>query len=375
MNTTRPIDEVAVKGYKSIRDQIDIRLDSLNVFVGANGSGKSNLVSLFRLVADIVDQRLRYRVAKEGGPDRLLHQGSKVTPSMGAFFKFGTNGYGFRLEPTAGNTLMLADEAIYWEGNVWSIPAEQRFLSLGSGLEESKLREAYEEEEARNAKGILHFVYPSVKSWTVYHFHDTSESAELKKRQWIRDSGRLFPDAANLAPLLFRLRTQEPRAYQMIRNIVRLAVPYFEDFEVDPLVDNPEQTELRWRQSGSEYTFHASQLSDGSLRLMCLVLALLQPNPPRTIIIDEPELGLHPYALTLVAGLAKQASLRAQVILCTQSPTLLNEFEPAEVIVTEHRDGTSKFERLDPVRLASWLEDFSLGQLWQKNVIGGGPGR
>jgi predicted ATPase len=133
--------------------------------------------------------------------------------------------------------------------------------------------------------------------------------------------------------------------------------------------------QLEWRQKDSDYPFLASHLSDGTLRFICLATALLQPSPPATMVFDEPELGLHPFALTLLANLFEVAARRTsqQVIVSTQSAPLVNEFEPEDVIVVERAEGESVFRRLDSAKLSGWLEDYTLGELWQKNVFGGGP--
>jgi predicted ATPase len=133
--------------------------------------------------------------------------------------------------------------------------------------------------------------------------------------------------------------------------------------------------QLEWRQKDSDYPFLASHLSDGTLRFMCLATALLQPSPPATMLFDEPELGLHPYALTLLANLFKQAAkgTSQQVIVSTQSAQLVNEFEPEDIVVVERTQGESVFGRLESAKLSGWLEDYTLGELWQKNVFGGGP--
>jgi len=375
MKAPRSLDVLSVEGFKSLRRVEELQFRALNVIIGANGAGKSNLVSLFRLLADLVEGRLQYSVAKAGGPEALLHLGSKVTPSLSARFGFGTNGYGFQLEPTATNQLIFTDEAIYWRGDFYKVAPNRQATSIGRGHQESKLREVFDADQNARGKGVVSYVYPSVRGWIVYHFHDTSETAGLKRRQDLADSMRLARDGANLAPLLNRLRVQHPNIYTTLRNTVRLAIPFFDDFEVDPLLDNPSQTELRWRQTSSDYRFHASQLSDGTLRFICLATALLQPFPPPTLIVDEPELGLHPYALTLLAGLVKQACTRTQVVLCTQSAQLLSEFTAEDVIVARHEDGASHFDRLDAASLASWLEDYTLGELGQKNLLGGRPSR
>ena len=223
-------------------------------------------------------------------------------------------------------------------------------------------------------KGIA--VRDAVSSWTVYHFHDTSSLAPMRRDQSLRDYERLRPDAANIAAFLLHLKETKPGNYELIRDTVRLIAPFFDDFALRPQTKGPnELVRLEWQQKGSDFPFQPYQLSDGTLRFICLATALLQPNLPATVVIDEPELGLHPDAISILAGLIESAAERTQVIITTQSVTLVDCFEPQQIIVVNRRDGRSEFERLDPHALSAWLEDYSVGELWQMNVVRGGPVR
>jgi predicted ATPase len=198
--------------------------------------------------------------------------------------------------------------------------------------------------------------------------------AGVRLQKPINDNEFLRPDAENLAAFLYRIQQTHPDHYTRIREVVRLAAPFFEDFKLRAVTDNPELIQLEWLQRDSDYPFRPSQLSDGTLRFICLATVLLQPSTPPTMLFDEPELGLHPYALTLVASLFQQAAHPSrQVIVSTQSAQLLNEFDPEDVIVVERTQGESVFRRLDSAQLAEWLEEYTLGELWQKNVLGGRP--
>jgi predicted ATPase len=175
------------------------------------------------------------------------------------------------------------------------------------------------------------------------------------------------------------MRQTHREAYQQVRDVVRLAAPFFDDFKLRPVPTNSEMIQLEWQQKDSDYPFRAHQLSDGTLRFMCLATALLQPHCPSTMLFDEPELGLHPYALTLLGNLFKQAAVKHgsmvlnQVIISTQSAPLLSEFAPEDVIIVERHNGESTFQRLDATTLSEWLTEYSLGELWQKNLLGGRP--
>lgn len=368
------LSKLTIEGYKSIKSLRDFELTGLNVLIGPNGAGKSNFVSFFKLLNDLIHQRLQSAVAREGGADACLFMGPKVTPRLQASFYFGSNGYEFVLEPSADGRLFFSSEGTYFKGRQRWIPQ-----SLGSGHLEAKLKDDKDEPGLWGSqRGVSHYVFEAVGSWVVYHFHDTSPLAEVRRQHAINDNMALRPGAENLAPFLYRMAQSLPAGYRRIRDVVRLAAPFFDDFHLRPVPGNEEMIQLEWRQRDSDYPFRASQLSDGTLRFICLATALLQPNPPPTMLFDEPELGLHPYALTLLGGLFRQYASRGvpvsrQAIVSTQSALLLNEFSPEDVIVVERSQGQSSFRRLAAEDLSEWLQEYSLGDLWQKNVLGGRP--
>lgn len=366
----RPIDRISLKGFKSIRELDRLPLGPVNVLIGANGCGKSNFVSFFTLLREIVEGRMEHAVNKGGGADAHLHLGPKVTNAIEARLSFSPNAYSFALEPTVDNRLIFRAEEIDYLPplNSSHLPVSR---PLGKGHAESKLRA-----HAQNGpnQAIAKHIYRSVASWTVYHFHDTSDTAGMRRNCLVRDNERLARDASNLAAFLFRLRDESPRNYALIIDTIQLVAPYFDEFKLNPKKRQADpQIQLEWSQKSSEYAFHPSQLSDGTLRFMALATALLQPDPPATILIDEPELGLHPYALDVLGNLILQVQERAQVIVSTQSALLLNCFDADQVIVVERKEGESVFRRLEDAELSNWLEDYTLGELWQKNVYGGSP--
>jgi predicted ATPase len=367
------IKKLTIEGFKSIQKLEEFELRPLNVLIGANGAGKSNFIGFFRLLRELIDQHLeRFVRVTEGGADRCLFLGPKITKQISAKLYFGNNGYEFSLIPAVDNQLVFADEATAYG---------DRRKSLGSGHKEAKLKDLKDAPGLMGPHGVPHYVYNAVSDWVVYHFHDTSATAGVRRQGQINDTESLRPDANNLAAFLYRISSTHRSVYEKIRDVVRLATPFFDDFRLRPVSTNPDWIQLDWLQQGSDYPFLASQLSDGTLRFICLATALLQPSAPRTILFDEPELGLHPYALTLLAGLFQQATMKNpnlpwhthQVIVSTQSAPLLSEFTPEDVVVVERVDGQSTFRRLDSAHLSEWLGEYTLGELWQKNVLGGRP--
>lgn len=350
------LSSLLIEGYKSI-EHCDLQMGRLNVLIGANGTGKSNFISFFRLIATLLDRRLQSLVAKSGGPDALLYFGRKRTPHLKGELYFGNNGYKFELEPTNDNRMMFAREALWWDMN--------DDIGVHSGHFESRAEEHNNE--------IKQHTLPIMRRWRVYHFHDTSESARIKQIHCINDNDYLREDGANLAAFLFRLQKNHSTHYKRIVKIIRMVAPFFGDFYLRPTPDNPDTIQLEWTEKEQDVPFKANELSDGTLRFILLVTVLLQPEKymPSIIIIDEPELGLHPYTIVVLAALIKSASHEHQLIISTQSVELVNEFDAEDLIVVDKKGGVTTFKRLETDSLGEWLNDYSLGELWTKNLLGG----
>lgn len=321
------------------------------------------------MIQQILENRLQIYVSKQGGPDALLHFGRKRTESISAEIYFGSNGYWFTLEPTEDNKIMFTDEAFWWE-----ISGPK---SLGSGHFESRVHKG-------TGTGIDPYVWEAIKQWRVYHFHDTGDTSPLKQINQLSDNLYLRPDGRNIAAYLYLLKDKHPKEYNLIVKTVRLVAPFFNDFLLHPSPLNEDMIELAWTNRGLEWDggeadipFKVHQLSDGTLRFICLATVLLQPSDkqPETILIDEPELGLHPYAIKILAGLIRSVSQRKQIIISTQSTELVNEFELKDIVVVDIENGKSLFTRKSEEKLKEWLEEYSIGDLWKKNLLGGRPSR
>ena len=365
-----------IQRFKSIK-RLDLDLHNINVLIGPNGSGKSNFISFFRMLNDMVRQEFQLFVQRVGRAESLLYYGPKISERIQAGLYFGRNGYTFKLIPTEDNRLVYENESLYFQGDL----SDNITRMIGSGNEESNLPDEYR----NDPKGIPGYVYPSVSTWRVYHFHDTGPNAPPKQACDVNDNEQLRPNAGNIAAFLYLMREQNEQNYALIRRTVQRIFPRFNDFALRPNPHNEDTIRLEWREKGSDYRFQPHQLSDGTLRFICLATLLLQPNPPTTIIVDEPELGLHPRALGVLAGLVRSAAAKSQVIMTTQSVTLLNQFSPEDVVVIDREEDTdngavgesrakSVFRRLsDDEELDAWLEDYTIGELWEMNRIGGRP--
>lgn len=369
------LDCIEVEGYKSIR-LARIDLGTINVLIGANGSGKSNFVSLFGFLADLAERRLQLHIARQGGAEAILHFGRKRTRWLQVMLKFGTYGYDAVLVPAAGDTLVFEREAPLSWAHPFGGPDLERGRPNVTYSEASGHKETQLLEPARNTgvkDSVAEFVLDKIRGCRPFHFHDTGPASPTKRKQKIDDNRALHADGDNVAAFLFALRSNANGAYLRIVDAVRSIAPFFDDFILEPDAINPSVIQLAWRHTGDSALFTADSLSDGTLRFICLATLLLQPELPSLIVIDEPELGLHPFAISQLAALVRAAATKAQVILATQSVTLLDQFDTADVIVAERGNGESTFRRLDDAALEQWKQDYSLGELWLKNVLGGRP--
>ncbi len=366
------LERIVLQGYKSIRD-VEIHLRPVNVLIGANGSGKSNFISLFQFMNRVVNQGMQKYVAQAGGADQILFYGRKTTERLHVelwFQKKGdfVNGYQCSLIPTAEDLLVFEEEYTYFQDRSrYSRP----YLSLGSNrIHEETLLVDWAQQD-----NVSKHVLKALRSWQLYHFHDTSESSKIKQTGDINDNLFLRPDASNLAAYLYMLRETKPEYYRNIVETVRMAAPFFGDFVLRPSPFNPEKIRLEWHERGSDMLFGPHALSDGTLRFMCLSTLFLQPPEylPATIVLDEPELGLHPYAIALLANMIRSVSEHSQVILATQSVTLVNQFSIEDILVVDRAEKETTFRHLSEEEMASWLEDYGLGDLWEKNLLGGRP--
>ena len=367
------LDKLTIKGFKSIRAIEDFELTNLNVLIGGNGAGKSNFIDFFRMLRAMMElplpgltsASLKTYIADGGGSDDFLFNGPKITEQIEIETRFGLNGYRFKLTPTADETFIINDEAMYYELGTAG------WWEMGSGQTTPELLRDKDKRGAAGRRNVATYVYNAISLWKIYHFHDTGKVAPMRRFETIDDNTYLRFDAANIAPFLLDLRNNEESAYNQIVDTIRLVTPFFDNFILKP--NKNEKVRLLWKQKGSDYPLKPHHLSDGTLRFICLTTALLQPDPPSTIIIDEPELGLHPYAIEILAELIEATSKKTQLIVSTQSPSLVDYFEPKDIIVVNRKEGASVFKRLNKDELSSWLEDYSLGELWRKNIVTGGP--
>lgn len=361
---------IEIKGFKSIPFQNPLRLDfgDINILLGANGAGKSNIISFFKMLGFMMSGRLQSFVAEYGTNQKFLSYGPKKTPSMSASLKLESKEceyvYGFSLKAAIPDRLIFASEEI---DLVESDDEQPTKNLLQSEFNESALINSSE-----RAAAIVRNLLGSCK---VYQFSDSSLTSPIRQASAIDSAHYLQGEANNLASFLHYLRNNYADSYRRITEYVRNVVPQFHDFYLEPVHG---YVSLKWiDNSANDYVLSADQLSDGSIRFIALATLLLQPKEtmPFVIIIDEPELGLHPYAVDQFNEMVKDASRHAQIIVATQSTAIIDGFSADDVTVIEHNpaiQGTVA-RKLSEQEYKDWLEDYTLSELWNKNIIGGRP--
>jgi predicted ATPase len=350
------MDYIEIKGYKSIKNQ-RIVLNNINILIGSNGSGKSNLISFFEFLNWLYDRNLNDYIALKGGEDKILYNGKKTTDEISFKIEFdnGTNGYSAVLQAGDSGFIFTDERLIYQGDNGVDINRSNREANL-------KITDHF------RAKYIIGYL----NGFRKYHFHDTgAKSPFTKMSNTENDIYYLYDKGENIAAFLYGIRDENRIVYNRIVNTIRSVAPYFSDFYLQP---NPENLlRLQWKDKYSNVIYGVNDLSDGTIRFIALTTLFMQPKLPKTIIIDEPELGLHPTATAKLAGMIKSvASKECQIILATQSTDLISHFQPEDVLTVDRINGESVFKRLDSNALALWLEDYTIDDLWKRNIITSG---
>lgn len=357
------MDKITIQGYKSFKD-IELSLNRINILIGANGAGKSNFLSFFEFLNALYEQRLTEYVSLRGGTEKFLFEGPKITNQIFARLTFGRNRYTFTLKEGIGK-FVFTHEQLGYTSNYRAINNDKEIASLGN---ESALKDYNGLIRGDYIKGYL----SEIKK---YHFHDTGRTSPFTHTCNIEnDKYFLYSNGDNIAAFLYHIKKKHPITYKKIVMTIRSVAPFFNDFYFN--ANENGDLRLQWRDRFSETVYGPTDLSDGTVRFIALVTLFLQPNPPKVIIIDEPELGLHPFAISKLAGLIRSVAQKGnQIILATQSAELISNFEPEDIITVNHEEGASIMKRLDSKHLTNWLNDYTLGDLWKQNILKGGQPR
>lgn len=348
------MDRIEIKGYKSFKD-LALDLLPINILIGSNGSGKSNFLSFFEFLNRLYEQKLTEYVALNGGIDKYFFQGSKITDTIEATIYFKCNSYSFELQEGDNRFVFLKEGLGYYQSySDIALFGNEANIKSYSGLSRGEYIRKYLSEIKK------------------YHFHDTGKSSPFTRESHIvNDTYFLYEKGGNLAAFLYGIREKEPIVYKRIIRVIQSIAPYFSDFYFN--VSAADTVRLQWTDKFSSTIYGPTDLSDGTIRFIALATLFLQPVPPKVIIIDEPELGLHPLAIQTLAGMIKSAAAKGtQVIIATQSADLITNFDAEDVITVNQTDGVSVMKRHSSEELNAWLDDYTLGDLWKQNILKGG---
>jgi predicted ATPase len=366
------LDKLTISGFKSIRELHDLELKNLNVLVGANGAGKSNLLSFFQMLHLLMDDNLNVFVNDNGGMNDILYHGPEGTKNIFFEMYFGIKGYKCAINPTVKDAAVLVDEGRFYSGKWSSFNHDNESDKSWLVKEANAPITTIDEKDGKYSKAVFEII----NSWRLYHFNNTDLRSKMRGTEIVEDKAYLRADASNIAPFLRDLQENSKAEYEEIVRVCKLVLPYFKEFQFheNKSGKNKEilKVSLGWRTKYSDYPLQSYHWSDGSIRFICLATTLLQPNLPSMIMLDEPELGLHPEAIKILGELIASAAKKTQVVVTTQSPLLIDQFGINDIIVVSFKDGESTFKRLDEKDFNQWLEDYSVGELWVKNVICGG---
>ena len=380
------IESVHIRGFRSLANVELSGIPKAAALIGANGSGKSNLIRFFEMLSGMVgSRRLAEFVETQGGADDQLHEGSRRTPRIEAEVRLrtevGRNDYRFMLSHAHPDRFFFSEECFRFNRSTAQARAPSQYRGteaswehLGSGHQEAEIVKAAQSGASYDANNTAARVIVNLlRNCAVYQFHDTSDTSDFKKRWDAEDNNYLRSHGGNLAALLLRLEREDIKRYELICQHISRILPVFDRFQIE---ESYGKVLLRWKTKGTDKTFGAHLTSDGSLRFFALVTRLNLPPEmlPDVLLLDEPELGLHRAAIALIGGMIKSLAEERQVILATQSPLLVDEFGLDEIFVLDLQDGRTEFRKLSPDDYQVWLDDnFTSGELWQKNLLGGRP--
>ncbi len=382
------IQRLQIKGFRSLRD-VSWEPGRLNVLIGPNGSGKSNLLRALRLLQQSAQGGLAEAILRQGGIGSLLWDGQAqelswfirtdpVSSVFGEAMSYelrlrqlgATSAYRVEYERLWGESPMslkslerrpglaittFDNQGLTLTAHEGSVPDDESLLSLISGLFGNPAQVSFRD-------GLV--------SWGIYHDLHVDLGATIRQPAVARLEKRVAADGQNLIPVLHTLYSSS----RDFRNDVDMAMraafgDEFEDLTFPPAADQRVQMRLRWRSLKSAQS--AADLSDGTIRFLLLLAILANPEPESLIAIDEPEAGLHPGMLPIVAEYAREAARRTQVILTTHSPQFLDAFrdEPPTTTVAHWVDGETRLSVVDGEELARWLEEYSLGALFRSGEL------
>lgn len=371
---------IKIKGYRPF-DDISIRFEPLQILVGANGSGKSSLFEFLRFIRDacyqeippeIVEGTIGQQIFHKPGPDKLCWSAEIDLREKVPLYYQG------ELMGPVGSTKIIFERVITKKPLHEGFDKGYTFLNFqdGKGVvkdpKDKKFKRKQWDLKKPNQLGLgaitdstlvtLFNLREYIRGWRFYNsFHINNE--KIRKSVPTSQEPVLHEDAGNLSAVLFNLMTEHPESFDELKSIIKSAIPGFRDLNVKAR-GGPGEVIAFWQEKAIDTDLSLADLSDGTLRFIAWATLCVMPLPPTMICIDEPDQGVHPRTLPIMAGLFEKASRRTQVILATHASYFLSQFDFQNIAVMKKDSGKSVFINIsDSKTLLDNLEDFGRDEL------------
>ena len=381
-----------VSNYRCLAN-VDLPLRNLNVLIGPNGAGKTSLLEIFQLLQRGSQLQLGDFLAENGGIDAVINRGRNdhrptklsIEVTLDVESERSPEPMTYTVELfSLQRTLAIGMERLEWQV---TSDAPQPFRYIDANGERIRYYDpvttklvtpnwAYQTNELALAQVPKMYQEPealrNLLAITAFHsFLDVSSRSAVRLPQPLAPGMRPGPNGDGLYSALFNMRSKAPETYERILALLEQGFPGFQRLEFD--VVGAGQITLMWLERHSRQPLYPNQLSEGTLRFLWLIATLLSPAIPPLLLLDEPEVSLHPELLMLLAGVLQDVSAGSQIVVATHSPDLIRWLKPDEVLVVDKIDGASTFTWADTMHLEAWLEDFTLRDLWLMGNLGGRP--
>lgn len=380
--------QLIIQNYRSLAD-CTLPLRDLAVIIGPNGAGKTALLEVFQLLKRGSQQELAKFLETQGGFHAVLNhrEGDSISIELSIDAESEESDspihYQFELK---GRPLgyTIASERLEWQTDR-NASAPFRYIDAGHG--EVRYADPASPEsttpvwgydplelalaQAPQVNGEVDALRRTLSQTELYGALDVSPRGIIRLPQSLTPTTLPGPNGDNLFSALYNLRASHRDVYDRIIDLLHQGFADFDGVEF-PVVGAGQVT-LAWYERGDSQPFYPNQLSEGTLRFLWISTLLLSPELPGRLLLDEPEISLHPELLKLLAALLQDASARSAIVVATHSPDLIRWLEPEEVLVADKEDGATRFTWADQMNLDEWLDEYTLRDLWLMGNLGGRP--
>ena len=367
---------LSIRGFRRLLD-VSLELRPLTVLIGANGCGKTSVLDVLNLLSNSAQGRLGPAVSEMAGLGSVLTYDRAPELKLGLSFNSSVGemlGYHLVLEPR-GLGFAIREESMgspIEPSQIAASDARVDFYDVRGELVESGSRRGLLETALSQVPKSLHGpeeFRETLAGSTFYQGISVGVRSPVRLPQQLGPAQLPGRDGEDLVSCLYSMRESHPERFEAVEDTLRVAFPRFKRLEFPPVAAGT--VGLGWRDNDSTKTFYAHQLSPGTLRFLWLTALLQSPGLPALILLDEPEVSLHPEMVSLMVDQFREASFRSQLVIATQSDSLIRFLEPKEVVVCDSDEGAmTTLTRADELDLEEWLKEYSLDELWRNGRLG-----